>query len=310
MTNSPDPSPIDPADPADPALDPLDFIPVVRKIKRPDGWTAELQREFIRRVALNGSPQQTCTEMGKHVTGVEALYKVPGADSFRAAWDHAVQVGRTAQGLDCGPPHLGPVPGIQRRPPRAIPGAACPDEFTLDEDPAVAGMSFEARSDLLDNILRKYVLKVEHEREARLAGRIVEADFTLRQITCIEIALDLAALRLGTSGWDVIGQARMGEHTIFSIAETRLSRHLDEARRAVWVEAGEPDRPEHPPKRFLVEKDGYSIEPTEYLRGGNDQEEQIAAREKQHREDAAAQVEWESSQRRAYEERRASDASA
>ena len=144
-----------------------------------------------------------------------------------------------------------------------------------------------------------------------MAGRIVEADFTLRQITFVEVALDLAALRLGTSGWEVIEQARMGEDNVFSIAETHLSRCLDEARRAVWVEAGEPERPEHPPQRFLVEKDGYSIEPLEYLRGGDkaDREQQIAARKRQHRDDAAAQVEWESSQRRAYEERRASDAS-
>lgn len=303
MTDSPHQSP---GSSADPSPDPLDFIPVVRKIRRPDGWTPELQREFIRRVALNGSPQQTCTEMGKHVTGVEALYKVPGADSFRAAWDHAVRVGRTAQGLDCGPPHLGPVPGIVRR--SSSGGRASMATADPDDEPE---MDEEAKVALFGNIFRKFVLKVEQEREARLAGRIVEADFTLRQVTCIEIALDLAAQHLGTNGWDVIRDARLGRHGIFDIAETDLSRCLDEARRAVWAEAGEPDRPEHPPRRYLVEHDGYSTEPTEYLRGGDDayRDAQIAAREKQHAEDAAAQMEWESSQRRAYEERRASDAS-
>ena len=307
MTDSTD---APPGDTADPPLDPLDFIPVVRKIKRPDGWTAELQRDYIRRLAISGSPLQACIEMGKNVSGIEALYKVPGADSFRAAWDHAVQVGRTAQGLDCGPPHLGPVPGIQRRTPRNVPGAAWPDDFPPDEDPAVAGMSFETKRNLLESILRKYVRKVEHEREARLDGRIVEADFTLRQITCVEIALDLAALRLGTSGWEVLHAARRDGHGIFDIAETQLSRVLDAERRAVWAEAGAPERPEHPPQRYLSDCGDYSVEPTEFLRGGDDQEEQIAARYRQHREDAKAQVEWESSQRRAYEERRASDASA
>ena len=278
---------------ADPSADPLDFIPVVRKIKRPDGWTAELQREFIRRVALNGSPQQTCIEMGKHASGVEALYKVPGADSFRAAWDHAVRVGRTAQGLDCGPPHLGPVPGIRRRsPPGARPDPLDDNAPDDDDEPT---LSDQAKLDLFESIFRKYLLKVEREREARLAGRVVEADFTLRQVTCTEIALDLAALKLGTSGWDVIRKARMGEHGIFEIAETEMSRMLDAERRSVWEANGEPERPEHPPQRFLKQHDGYSTEPLEVVWGGSkqDREAAAAAREKQHREDAAAQVEWE-----------------
>ena len=121
MTDSPRKA----SDSASPPPDLLDFEPVVRKIKRPDGWTPELQREFIRRLSLNGSPQQTCIDMGKHASGIEALYKVPGADSFRAAWDEAVRIGRTAMGLDCGPPTLAPCPASGAGP-RAMARVLCP----------------------------------------------------------------------------------------------------------------------------------------------------------------------------------------
>jgi hypothetical protein len=101
------------ADPEIAAL--LEFDPVVRKVKRPDGWTAELQRELIARIASTGTVQKAVWQMGKHATGAEALYKTPGADGFRAAWDGAVALGRRRNGLDSQPPFLGDVPGITRR---------------------------------------------------------------------------------------------------------------------------------------------------------------------------------------------------
>ena len=72
---------------ADPEIAPLlHFDPVVRKVKRPDGWTPELQRELIARIASTGTLQAAVWQMGKHATGAEALYKVPGAQSFRTSW--------------------------------------------------------------------------------------------------------------------------------------------------------------------------------------------------------------------------------
>ena len=64
-------------DSATPAADPeiaplLDFEPVVRKVKRPDGWTPELQRELIARIASTGTLQSAVWQMGKHATGAEA----------------------------------------------------------------------------------------------------------------------------------------------------------------------------------------------------------------------------------------------
>src|SRR3954462_2654378 len=101
------------ADPEIAAL--LDFEPVVRKVKRPDGWTPDLQRELIARLAHTGTLQQAVWQMGKHATGAEALYKRPGADSFRAAWACALALGRRRNGLDARPPYAGTVPGITRR---------------------------------------------------------------------------------------------------------------------------------------------------------------------------------------------------
>src|SRR3954469_8022086 len=101
------------ADPEIAAL--LDFEPVVRKVKRPDGWTPDLQRELIARLAATGNLQAAVWQMGKHATGAEALYKAPAADSFRAAWDAAIAIGRRRNGLDSQPPFIGAVPGITRR---------------------------------------------------------------------------------------------------------------------------------------------------------------------------------------------------
>ena len=101
---------------ADPEIAPLlNFKPVVRKVKRPDGWTEELQRELIARIAATGTLQQAVWQMGKHATGAEALYKTPSADSFRMSWDAAIIIGRRRNGLDAQPPFMGDVPGITRR---------------------------------------------------------------------------------------------------------------------------------------------------------------------------------------------------
>ena len=101
---------------ADPEIAPLlEFEPVPRKVKRPDGWTPELQRELIARIAATGTLQEAVRQMGKHATGAEALYKTPHADSFRIAWDAALALGRRRDQLDSAPPYAGEVPGIQRR---------------------------------------------------------------------------------------------------------------------------------------------------------------------------------------------------
>jgi hypothetical protein len=108
--NAPTPSPSlegrgdigDIPDFADLALDPeiaalLDFEPVPRKRNVEGGWTPELQREFIARLAVVGSPGRVCEEMGKTLTGMMKLYRSPLAASFRSAWHGAVELAKRRQ---------------------------------------------------------------------------------------------------------------------------------------------------------------------------------------------------------------------
>ena len=70
----------------------LNFQPVPRKIDVPGGWSPDKQREVIARLAVHGSANRACDEMGMHRTGLTKVYKSPNAKSFRAAWDGAVEL--------------------------------------------------------------------------------------------------------------------------------------------------------------------------------------------------------------------------
>ena len=295
---------------ADPEIAPLlNFEPVVRKIKRPDGWTPELQRELIARIASTGTPQSAVWQMGKHVTGAEALYKTPSAETFRTSWDAAVIIGRRRNGLDSNPPYAGPVPGIQRRgsarnePPEPEP------EITMSED---------QKWDLIQSIGTKLMKKIAAERHARLSGEIVAADFYLRQITFIEVMFDLTSTSLGFDAHDTLRELRRGGHSFRDIATTHFAEWLDASRRVWWASEGEPERPKHPDVRFLERHsspDGdYSLATddsaigalTTPARGYSQEqwaemsyEEQWHARKRQYAEDAEEQRAYE---RRAFEE--------
>ena len=249
MTDSPDDIPAFATLAADPEIAPLlGFDPVTRKVQRPDGWTADLQRELIARLAATGTLQQAVWQMGKHATGAEALYKAPAAASFRAAWDAAVAIGRRRQGLDRGPPHPGPVPGITRRsrsggPASMVTAADEPD----DEEDTTA-----LRIELIERLVAKFQRKVGQEREARLTGEIVAADFYLRQITALEVAFDLMIDGHGDKGWTMLMEARRGERNMLEIADTYMARVLDQARRDHWAAMAEPDRPLLWPERYCL----------------------------------------------------------
>ena len=152
-----------------------------------------------------------------------------------------------------------------------------------------------------ENILANYVLKVREERKARLAGRVVEADFYLRQITWLEVALDVGS----GDGWKLFEDLRCGRYHIVDIAATRLTMMLDRRRRIAWGEAGEPPRPEHPREDYLEDQGGYFTEPLESTRGAlaESHQEQRRRFEERHARDAQAQVEWEAQARRDYEAR-------
>lgn len=291
---------------ADPEIAPLlGFEPVVRKVKRPDGWTPELQRELIARIAATGTLQSAVWQMGKHATGAEALYKTPGADSFRQSWDAAIIIGRRRNGLDRGPPFTGAVPGITRRS-----GRGHEPEPQPEPDP---GMNEDELWEACVRVAAKFLKKVAAERRARLAGEITAADFFLRQITALEVTFDLAAHSCGMSAWEAINQVRLAGETVYTIAETEFSQWLDRARRKMWADEAAPERPQYPPRHYLAEAmssegDRVMTEPlhngtgacTTPARGYTKEEwaalpkdEQRAALQRQFEEDSAEQVQWE-----------------
>lgn len=159
----------------------LEFTPVPVQ-PRVNGWDADAQRAFIALLATTGSKRRAALAIGRNAYGIDQLLKRPGSDSFKLAFDRAMAIARQtgsmklAQGVADAAAR-----NAQLTPPSRLQDLA-PDgeeEPVLDEDDKAA---------LLENIFQKYMRKVVAEREARLAGRIVEADFTLRQVTCIEIA--------------------------------------------------------------------------------------------------------------------------
>jgi hypothetical protein len=268
----------------------LDFEPVPRR-PRADGWTAELQRAFIAALAVTGSVRRAARAVGKAAFGAEQLRKAKGAEGFNAAWHKAMALAaekgrhRLAAGLGA----LAREAAANSPPAPASPADSAPDEE-------------QVKLDLLGVIVRNYLLKVEGERRARLAGRIPEADFYLRQLTMLEVALDVTS----GDGMKILKDARRAGHDLLSIAETEMSRLLGRVRRRHWQAEGEPPRPEYPPRHLLMEQSGVATEPLPATWGGlaESHDEQRAKFEAQHARDAEAQIAWEAEARRDFEDRR------
>jgi hypothetical protein len=310
----------------------LDFDPVPRRTGRGDGWTAEVQRAFVAALSLTGTIRAAARAVGKAQYGVDQLLRAPGSDGFRAAVEQALALAaderarRLAEGVRAvAAEHSGwrPAPppwsnAATRNPPLPLQGrgtARSAVEGQAVEGPGAAGPvdpdtltpeQEEARWFWLERLVRQYAIKLEQERAARLAGKIVDADFYVRQLTHVEVLIDLA----GTDGFRILREHRERGIPLVDIAETPMSRLLDEARRATWAELGEPPRPAPIPRDLLQDHGRFSIEPPEAIWGGLDLscEEQRAAYDERHRQAAEEQVEWEACARCEYERRRASDA--
>ncbi|MFW2350421.1 hypothetical protein [Qipengyuania sp.] len=69
------------------------FDPVPRRCARHDGWTATRQRRFIEALADSGSVESACRTVNMSTVGAYHLRRQPGADSFRAAWEAALDLG-------------------------------------------------------------------------------------------------------------------------------------------------------------------------------------------------------------------------
>jgi hypothetical protein len=225
--DSPAPERLPHPDPEIEAL--LDFTPVHRRTRRHDGWPAEVQRGFIAELAQCGSPGKAAHAVGRTMSGAYKVRTAGGAESFAEAWDKAVDLF-----LERNPrvPLTGrwrPSDGKAASPRQPEPAP----EPELDED--------ALWQSLCDSIFMKYLLKLDAEREARLAGRIVEADLYVRQLTWLEVTLDLAGL--GERAVEMFKNLERGGRHAGQISATPVSLVLDQLRRSYWQRAGGPDRP-------------------------------------------------------------------
>ncbi|MFN3988942.1 MAG: hypothetical protein ACK4IS_01650 [Erythrobacter sp.] len=69
------------------------FTPVPRQCARHDGWTPQRQAAFIEALADTGSVDAACKAVNMSTVGAYQLRRQPGAASFRAAWEAALQLG-------------------------------------------------------------------------------------------------------------------------------------------------------------------------------------------------------------------------
>lgn len=241
MEHAPQPPSFESGDPEIAAL--LDFEPVHRRTRRHDGWSPERQRDFIAALAICGDVGRAADSVGRTYAGAWKLKTSGGAESFHAAWHAAIdlffernpQAARTGRHRPSAPPPPPPPP----------PPAPDPDA----EERAVL--------DLMAKLLEKYLIKIQQERTARLAGRIIEADFYVRQMTWLEVVFDL-----GGHTQEVLATLRRNGRQAREIVATPRSVLLDKARRRMWQEAGEPERPPMPALGML--DDGIALgEPME-----------------------------------------------
>jgi hypothetical protein len=77
---------------AEPA-DAFDFTPVPRATKRWNGITDQKQHAFIANLAGSGCVKMAADSIGTSTSAMYQLRKRPGAESFAAAWDKAVEAG-------------------------------------------------------------------------------------------------------------------------------------------------------------------------------------------------------------------------
>jgi len=295
-----------------------DFTPVPRRY-RYDGWTAERQRAFIDALAATGSVKAACRKVNMSQEGAYYLRRQPGAESFRAAWnaalDHGVQ--NLADAAMERALHGVPVPimwqGEQVNERRVFndrltmfllrhhmpekygelkplrPGTKHPETIAREQAEAEAEAAASADEKIadafrqFDRIADIYRRKVVEERVARTDGRIAEADFTLRQLTQIELIMEAGGLAHIVIDY-VNGKRDPGDPAEPPIWRTDLSDRLDEARRRAWAETGALPRP---PRSRWDEPPGDAIQ------GGPDWQARAAARRDAERRMAEAQRDWE-----------------
>ena len=89
----PDPDDQPDTDQPSPATTLPAFTPVPRLKERSNGWSAAVQRAFIEALAETGSVEAACRRVNRASVGAYLLRRHPEADSFRKAWQAALDLG-------------------------------------------------------------------------------------------------------------------------------------------------------------------------------------------------------------------------
>lgn len=180
-------------------------------------------------------------------------------------------------------------PDTAAREDAAAAAAACPvcarrkAEYAALTEPD-APMPADLRA-TLDGLFKRYVAKVHSERRERLEGRIVAADYTLRQLTHIELLLINAGMSRAVIELFSSMPGKYGPEQEFAHP---MTAKLDAMRRKVWEQCGDPPRPPIP----LYERSpGTSMVVSSTIN------ERRAAQVDAERRMAEAQAEWEAAAR-------------
>jgi hypothetical protein len=294
----------------------LEFTPVPRR-PRVNGWDPEAQRAFIAALSVTGSKRQAALSIGRNAFGIDQLLKADDNASFKAAYERAMAIARQngtmkiARGVADAAAR-----NAQLTPPSRLRGLD-PTGGEADD-----GMSEDRKLELLESLANKFMKKVAAEREARLSGQVVAADFYLRQVTVLEVMFELMATggEDGAGGmadaFEALQTARIGRAGVFQIVDTPFTRALDDRRREYWQANGEPPRPIAFAAEFSIDRGTHRTAIDQHTLGASSPparghtaeqwaamgfEEQRAAREAQFREDAEAQVAHEQAARQEFE---------
>lgn len=101
-----------------------DFTPVPRGHRRHNGWSPEIQRAFIEALADTGSVEAASRAVGRSARCAYYLRRHPQAESFRRAWEAALDLGvqrledvameRALHGVEVPVYHFGTIAGTRR----------------------------------------------------------------------------------------------------------------------------------------------------------------------------------------------------
>jgi len=194
---------------------------------RHDGWTYARQRAFVAALAETGCVERAARRLGMTAVGAYRLRRMAGAEAFARAWDEALQMGvqkltdiafdRAINGVPVpvfykgeqvgerrsyndrllmftlrhhDPERYGGRPDYRTPPQRRRAGAAGAEEEELTPGQQEARARAAAAK-----LARLYRAKAADALRCRREGRHDEAEFTLRQLTHIEVLLVASELR-------------------------------------------------------------------------------------------------------------------